>query len=163
MTASTQRTRQIEPSRSRMTTTPDIRALVPHQGPMCLLDEVMHYDERAIACRATSHRSAGNPLRHEGRLPALAGIEYAAQALAAHCALVGVGADLRADHGVLAGVRAIALRVARIDDIDEALDVRAERLVADGVRLLYSFVVQAGRRELLSGRVAVVLRKEEAG
>ena len=119
-----------------MTTKPDIRALVPHQGPMCLLDEVMHYDERAIACRATSHQSAGNPLRHEGRLPALAGIEYAAQALAAHCALVGAGTDLRADHGVLAGVRAVALRVDRLDDIDEALDVRAERLIADGPRLL---------------------------
>ena len=146
-----------------MTSKRDITALVPHQGPMCLLDEVMHYDERTIACRATSHRSAGNPLRHEGRLPALAGIEYAAQALAAHCALVGASADLRADHGVLAGVRAVAMRVDRLDDIHEVLDVRAERLIADGVRLLYSFVVQAGGRELLSGRVAVVLRKEEAG
>ena len=120
-----------------------------------MLDEVMHYDERAIACRATSHQSAGNPLRHEGRLPALAGIEYAAQALAAHCALVGVGTDLRADHGVLAGVRAVALRVDRLDDIAEALEVRAERLIADGTRLLYSFVIQAGGRELLSGRVAL--------
>jgi len=117
---------------------------------------------RTIACRATSHRSAGNPLRHEGRLPALAGIEYAAQALAAHCALVGAGADLRADHGVLAGVRAVAMRVDRLDDIHEVLDVRAERLIADGARLLYSFVVQAGGRELLSGRVAVVLREEGA-
>ena len=50
-----------------------------------------------------------------------------------------------------------------VDDIDEALDVRAERLIADGPRLLYSFVIRAGGRELLSGRVAVVLRKEEAG
>ena len=146
-----------------MTSKRDIKTLVPHQGPMCLLDEVMHYDERTIACRATSHRSAGNPLRHEGRLPALAGIEYAAQALAAHCALVGAGADLRADRGVLAGVRAVAIRVDRLDDIHEVLDVRAERLIADGVRLLYSFVVQAGGRELLSGRVAVVLREEGAG
>lgn len=145
-----------------MTAKPDITALVPHQGPMCLLEEVVHYDERAIACRATSHRSAGNPLRREGRLPGLAGIEYAAQALAAHCALVGTGSELRVDHGVLAGVRAVALRIDRLDDIDEALDVRAERLIADGPRLLYSFVVQAGARELLSGRVAVVLREAEA-
>ena len=145
-----------------MTIKPDIRALVPHQGPMCLLEEVVHYDERTIACRATSHQATANPLRHEGRLPALAGIEYAAQALAAHCALVGTGRELRADHGVLAGVRAIALRVDRLDDIHEALDVRAELLIADGSRFLYSFVVQAGGRELLSGRVAVVLRPKEA-
>jgi predicted hotdog family 3-hydroxylacyl-ACP dehydratase len=93
----------------------------------------------------------------------LRGSNMQAQALAAHCALVGAGTDLRADHGVLAGVRAVALRVDRLDDIDEALDVRAERLIADGPRLLYSFVIQAGGRELLSGRVAVVLRKEESG
>jgi predicted hotdog family 3-hydroxylacyl-ACP dehydratase len=128
---------------------------------MCLLDEVTHYDERAIACRATSHQSAGNPLRHEGRLPALAGIEYAAQALAAHCALVGAGTDLRADHGVLAGVRAVALRVDRLDDVDEALEVRAERLIVDGTRLLYGFAIEAGGRALLNGRVAVVLRAKE--
>jgi predicted hotdog family 3-hydroxylacyl-ACP dehydratase len=128
---------------------------------MCLLDEVTDYDERAIACRATSHQSAGNPLRHEGRLPVLAGIEYAAQALAAHCALVGAGTDLRADHGVLAGVRAVALRVDRLDDIADALEVRAERLIVDGTRLLYGFAIEAGGRALLNGRVAVVLRAKE--
>lgn len=141
-------------------TTLDIAALVPHKGPMCLLGEVMHYDERSILCRATSHRSAANPLRCDGRLPALAGIEYAAQALAAHCALTGVEAGQHASHGVLAGVRALALRVDRLDDIEEPLNVRAERLIADGPRLLYAFVIEAGARELLNGRVAVVLRKD---
>jgi predicted hotdog family 3-hydroxylacyl-ACP dehydratase len=130
---------------------------------MCLLDEVMHYDERAIACRATSHQSAGNPLRHEGRLPALAGSNMQRRRWLRIARSSVRAPDLRADHGVLAGVRAVALRVDRLDDIDEALDVRAERLIADGARLLYSFVIQAGGRELLSGRVAVVLRKEEAG
>ena len=144
-----------------MTTKPDIRALVPHQGPMCLLDEVMHYDERAIACRATSHQSAGNPLRHEGRLPALAGIEYAAQALAAHCALVEP-APARASDGVLAGVRALSLHVDRLDGIEHALEVKAERLIVEGSRLLYRFAIEADGRELLSGRVAVVLRPKEA-
>ena len=140
----------------------DIAALVPHQGPMCLLSEVMQYDERSILCRATSHRSATNPLRCDGRLPALAGIEYAAQALAAHCALVGLAGGTRAAHGVLAGVRALALSVDRLDDIEEVLEVRAERLIADGPRLLYGFTITAGHRELMNGRVAVVLREDDA-
>jgi predicted hotdog family 3-hydroxylacyl-ACP dehydratase len=140
-----------------MTAKPAIAALVPQQGPMCLLDEVLRYDERTIACSATSHRSSANPLRRNGRLPALAGIEYAAQALAAHCALVGAGPAHVAD-GVLAGVRAVALRVDRLDAIEQALEVRAERLIADGTRLLYGFAIDAGSRELLNGRVAVVLR-----
>jgi predicted hotdog family 3-hydroxylacyl-ACP dehydratase len=127
---------------------------------MCLLDEVLLYDERNIACRATSHRSAANPLRANGRLPALAGIEYAAQALAAHCALVEAAPAHAAD-GVLAGVRALALHVDRLDGVEHALEVRAERLIADGPRLLYRFAIEAGGRELLNGRVAVVLRSRE--
>ncbi|MGH8672743.1 MAG: hydroxymyristoyl-ACP dehydratase [Burkholderiales bacterium] len=139
----------------------DIAALVPHQGPMCLLSEVMQYDERSILCRATSHRSASNPLRRDGRLPALAGIEYGAQALAAHCSLVGVDGDVRASHGVLAGVRALTLHVDRLDDINEALEVRAERLIVDGRRLLYGFAIAAGDCELVNGRVAVVLQEDK--
>ena len=144
-----------------MTAISEIAALVPQQGPMCLLDEVVSYDERTIACRATSHRSTANPLRCNDRLPALAGIEYAAQALAAHCALVD-SAPAQGTEGVLAGVRAIALHVDRLDQVGEALDVSAERLIADGQRLLYRFVIEAGGRQLLDGRVAVVLRVKEA-
>jgi predicted hotdog family 3-hydroxylacyl-ACP dehydratase len=125
---------------------------------MCLLDEVMHYDERAIASRATSHQSAGNPLRHEGRLPALAGIEYAAQALA-HCALSARHRSARGPRSAC-GVR--ARRASIVSTTSTRLDVRAERLIADGPRF-YTLQIQAGGRELLSGRVAVALRKEEAG
>lgn len=96
-------------------------------------------------------------------MPALAGIEYAAQALAAHCALLAAGADgaPAQGQGLLAGVREVALHVARLDDIDAPLTVRAERLVANGSRLLYGFSIEAGQRQLLSGRVAVVLSAVE--
>ena len=145
-----------------MTAIPAVAALIPHQGPMCLLDEVLRYDEHSIACRATSHRSAENPLRCAGRLPALAGIEYAAQALAAHCALVAPDVSSRGAQGVLAGVRSLRLRVDRLDEIADFLEVKAERLIVDGPRLLYGFVIEAGGCELMSGRVAVVLRAESA-
>ncbi len=139
---------------------PDIAQLVPQRGPMCLLHAVAHSDERSIVCSALSHRSPDNPLRRAGMLPALAGIEYAAQALAAHCALLAAGVDGAPAQGVLAGVREVALHVARLDDIDAPLTVRAERLVANGSRLLYGFSIEAGQRQLLNGRVAVVLRAE---
>ncbi|HEX9184171.1 MAG TPA: hydroxymyristoyl-ACP dehydratase [Burkholderiales bacterium] len=136
----------------------DIARLVPQQGPMCLLAGVERYDAQSIVCRADSHRDARNPLRRANRLPALAGIEYAAQALAAHCALLGGGAG----RGLLAGVREVALHAERLDDVQGPLLVRAERLVADGRHLLYAFAVEAGGRALLSGRLAVVLDKEQA-
>lgn len=134
-----------------------IAALIPHQGAMCLLSEVDSYDDRTIVCRATSHASTSNPLRIGDRLPALAGIEYAAQALAVHCALLNGSPGGNRRPGLLAGVRSVTLNVDRLDDVPAPLIVRAERLVADLPRLLYGFVIADGPRELLLGRVAVVL------
>lgn len=136
----------------------DIAQLVPQQGPMCLLSGVAQHDAASIVCHAVSHRDRGNPLRRGDRLPALAGIEYAAQALAAHCALLGGGAG----RGLLAGVRQVVLHVERLDDIEETLQVRAERLVADGRHLLYAFAVSTPTRLLVSGRIAVVLDQARA-
>ena len=138
-----------------------LAALIPHQGAMCLLSEVERYDERTIVCRATSHASTGNPLRMGGRLPALAGIEYAAQALAVHCALTNGGNIEGRKRGLLAGAREVTLNVDRLDDVPGPLTVRAERLVADPPRLLYGFVIEGGNRELMSGRVAVVLSNRD--
>ena len=45
----------------------------------------------AIRCVARGHRDADNPLRAGGELPALCGIEYAAQAMAAHGRTLGGG------------------------------------------------------------------------
>jgi predicted hotdog family 3-hydroxylacyl-ACP dehydratase len=140
----------------------DIAQLVPQRGPMCLLHEVAHSDERGIVCSALSHRSPDNPLRRAGMLPALAGLDDAAQALAAHCALLARARNGGPAQGLLAGVREVVLHVARLDDIDAPLTVRAERLVANGPRLLYGFAIEAGQRKLLNGRVAVVLRGEAA-
>lgn len=137
---------------------PDIASLVPQSGPMCLLQEVTHSDAHGIVCRAMSHRAVDNPLRCDGALPAMAGIEYAAQALAAHCALLARDAPGEPVRGLLAGVREVKLHVERLDNVEGPLTVRASRLVANGPRLLYAFAVHSGERELLSGRVAVVLQ-----
>ena len=69
-----------------------IAALVPHAGPMCLLDAVLAWDMTTIACIASSHRSVGNPLAANDRLDAVCGVEYASQAMAVHGGLIGNGA-----------------------------------------------------------------------
>jgi predicted hotdog family 3-hydroxylacyl-ACP dehydratase len=135
----------------------NIEALIPHSGAMCLLSEVVHHDPKTILCRATSHRLPDNPLRCDNRLPALAGIEYAAQAVAAHCTLVGSVPGEPVRRGLLAGARAVTLHATRLDNIDAALSVRARRLVADGPRYLYAFTLEAGEQRLLEGRIAVVV------
>lgn len=64
-----------------------IRELIPHAGAMCLLERVIEYDDASICCEARSHLDVDNPLRHNGRLSTLCGIEYAGQAMALHGAL----------------------------------------------------------------------------
>ena len=56
----------------------EIAELIPHAGAMCLLDGVLDWDASRIRCVSRGHRDAGNPLRVDGHLPALCGIEYAA-------------------------------------------------------------------------------------
>ena len=131
-------------------------AHLPHQGSMCLLDAVTEWDAQRIRCTASSHCAPDNPLRAHDRLGAACGIEYAAQAMAAHGALLAA-ADNPPRAGYLASVRGVELHVARLDDIAADLEVEAERLSGDDNTILYGFRVSAAGRELLSGRAAVVL------
>lgn len=133
-----------------------LRAHLPHQGSMCLLDAVTAWDAQRIRCTASSHRHADNPLRAHDRLGAACGIEYAAQAMAAHGALLAAS-DSSPGVGYLAGVRGVELHVARLDDIAADLDVEAERQSGDDNIIIYGFHVSAGGRALLSGRATVVL------
>jgi predicted hotdog family 3-hydroxylacyl-ACP dehydratase len=133
-----------------------IAAHIPHQGAMCLLDAVLEWSDSAIVCRATSHADPANPLRAEGRLGAAAGIEYAAQAMAVHGALIA-GDDAPPRQGYLTSVRSVTLHVARLDDLAGELDVHAERLSGDGNHILYQFRLDHAGRCLLEGRAAVVL------
>ena len=129
-----------------------IRELVPHQGAMCLLAEVLEWSEDSIACRASSHRDASNPLRTGHGLSAVAGVEYAAQAVAAHSVLTS-STDPKA--GYLAALRDVSCAVERLDTVAADLVVRAQRLAAESGRLLYDFRIEAGGRELLRGRLSI--------
>lgn len=138
----------------------DIARRIPHQGTMCLLDRVVAWNPESIRCEATSHRSGDNPLRAHGRLGIACAIEYAAQAMAVHGSLVAElqGAGGTAPRaGYLASVRNVLLHAGRIDDVQGALTVDAERLMGDANNIVYSFAVSSGARPLLSGRATVVL------
>ena len=123
---------------------------------MCLLDAVLEWSEATISCRAISHTQATNPLRTEGRLGAANGIEYAAQAMAVHGALLANTND-QPRQGYLTSVRSVQLHVARLDDLPGELKVQAERLSGDANNILYQFSVSHAGRCLLEGRAAVVL------
>lgn len=139
-----------------------IAARVPHQGNMCLLDRVDTWDARQICCRASNHREAGHPLRAHQRLGIATAIEYAAQAMAVHGALLASrdNPDRPPSPGYLASVRDIRFFRDRLDDLDDDLILRANRLAGDERTVLYAFQAEAGGLMLASGRAVVVL---EAG
>ena len=131
---------------------------LPHQGNMCLLDEVLAWDVRQVVCRAVSHRARDNPLRAHGRLAAICAVEYAAQASAIHGALQlhpvqagigderagrdGLAADASARVGLLASARAVELSVKALDQIANDLLVRVRQLHSDGHGALYAFSIE---------------------
>ncbi|MBL8396845.1 MAG: hotdog family protein [Candidatus Accumulibacter sp.] len=138
-----------------------IAAHIPHQGTMCLLDSVVDWSPTTIRCVARSHVAADNPLRADGRLGAACGIEYAAQAMAVHGALLA-GHDDPPRQGYLTSVRAVTLHVARLDDLPGELVITAECLGGDR-SILYRFAVHHGVDGLLEGRAAVILDAQAFG
>ncbi len=160
-----------------------IERRIPHHGSMCLLDEVVGWDAERITCTSTSHRSVDNPLRAHGQLGIACGIEYAAQTMALHGALIAgilapspdtarspdtppqdarspgaeapVGAPPVA--GFLAGVRGVQFHVSRLDDVEGDLICDAVRVAGDRGTALYEFELRSGARRLLCGRATVVL------
>lgn len=130
---------------------------IPHSGSMCLLDRLDDWSEERILCSAISHRDLHNPLRSARGLLAPAAIEYAAQAMALHGALLGHPAAPPLP-GYLASVRAVRFVVLRLDDIAGRLQVSAERLAGDAKQILYRFAVSSEQGALLAeGRATVVL------
>lgn len=113
---------------------------------MCLLDEVVSWDSKQITCRTSTHRAADNPLRSQGRLGAACGIEYAAQSMAVHGALVASRTGATAPQGLLASVRGVRMHVDRLDDIDADLVTIVERVAGDDQTAIYEFSVHADRR-----------------
>jgi predicted hotdog family 3-hydroxylacyl-ACP dehydratase len=133
-----------------------IRPRLPHQGSMCLLDQVCAWDQEKISCTSNSHRAPDNPLRSHQQLAAICAIEYAAQAMALHGALLSPeGEPPRL--GFLASVRAVETRVKRLDDIAMPLTIRAERQGGDSRMVMYSFSIHAAEQLLLHGRASVIL------
>lgn len=137
-----------------------IASHIPHQGGMCLLDCVEAWDKEKIQCRAISHRALDNPLRAHDQLGAACGIEYAAQAMAVHGALLAPADSTAPRAGYLVSVRGVQLQVARLDDIAAELTVEASCIMSNENNILYQFSVSAAGQVLLEGRAAVVVNAD---
>ena len=141
-----------------------MNGLVPHQGAMCLLESVLRWDAEGIVCRAVSHLDPAHPLRAEGRLGAVCGIEYGLQAAAAHGALRerAPGGGGPAAPGWFAALREAELLTDRLDRPEFGpLEVSAALEAGGAGGMIYRFAVHAADgRTLLRGRATIALPAE---
>jgi predicted hotdog family 3-hydroxylacyl-ACP dehydratase len=142
-----------------------IESRLPHQGRMCLLEEVLEWTEHSVRCRAVSHLAADHPLRAHGRLGIACGIEYAAQTMAVHGVLTAERAQTTARAGFLASVRGVRFDAARLDASTADLYCAAVCVAADPDTVVYEFTVDAAgdpaaesRQPLIAGRATISLR-----
>jgi predicted hotdog family 3-hydroxylacyl-ACP dehydratase len=120
------------------------------------------WDAGTIVCRASSHRDPANPLRSARGLLAPCAIEYAAQAMALHGALLGQAAGTPPRPGYLASARGVALHRLRLDDLDGDLQVEATLQAGDAKQILYAFTVSHAGAPVAAGRATVVLNAPDA-
>jgi predicted hotdog family 3-hydroxylacyl-ACP dehydratase len=132
-----------------------ISALVPHAGPMVLLDHVVRYDDESILCSATSHRRDDNPLRRHGLLRAVCGAEYGAQAAAVHGPLA---AETPARAGQVVLLRDLSWQVADLGAVAEPLMIHASRVHADSRSTAYRFTITADGRDVMQGECGIMFR-----
>lgn len=89
---------------------PPIASLVPHSGPMCLLDAVLEHSRERTLCSVDPARS-GVFAADDGRVPAWLGLEYMAQCIAAHGGLAARASGEPPGPGLMLGSRRLAFAV----------------------------------------------------
>ncbi len=138
----------------------EVYAKLPHAGAMCLLEQVLERDRDSIRCATASHRDPRNPLRRDGILSAVHGVEYAAQAAAAHGVLSHVLDD---DSPLLLGaVRDLEISVVRLDTLPAPLRVTAWLEARAGINAVYRFELSADDRICVRGRITLMSVATEA-
>ena len=130
--------------------------LIPHSGNMCLLEAVKFFDEEKIICSSRTHLLMDNPLRNSVELPMVSLIEYGAQAMAVHAALLAQKEGGEIKEGYLAALRDIKLAEDSLFNIKDELEIQAERIYSNAGNLIYLMQIKTKNKVLASGRATVM-------
>jgi predicted hotdog family 3-hydroxylacyl-ACP dehydratase len=105
---------------------PDIRKLVPHSGQMVLLDRAISADTDDFCAEVRIH--AGSMLADEHGVGAWVGIEYMAQAIAAHAGWLALQRGDEVKVGFLLGSRKYEAQVSQFA-LGDVLRVHVHRVL----------------------------------
>jgi predicted hotdog family 3-hydroxylacyl-ACP dehydratase len=140
--------------------------LIPHKGPMVLLDWVEEWDDDHILCSTRSHVSKQNPLRINDALSTIHSIEYGAQAASLHTALlsvkyekplVGIEQFGAITTAFLAIVREFHFSELNLNDCDDVMMVRAYAPNIGPRLLQYQVRVEIQNQVLAHGVISLVV------
>jgi predicted hotdog family 3-hydroxylacyl-ACP dehydratase len=134
-----------------------IEVRIPQAGSMVLLDRLVRYDQTRIVCEAAPP-TPEHPLARAEGVPAVAAVEYAAQAAALHGALLDSNSEPR--HGMLAKLSKVELIGDWLGVPSSRLTVQAELLVGGESGCMYSFTVHDQRGSGARGRLLVAFTND---
>ena len=139
-----------------MTAFPPSVEVVPHRPPMLLLDRVLAYDGERVVCELTLEPSS--PFAQEGEnggeVPAIVGIEYMAQTIAAGAGLSARGKGQPARIGFLLGCRNLTIAVDSFQ-IGDRLTIAARRTWGENQLGSFACTVQRDGEVLVEGALTV--------
>ncbi len=130
----------------------EIETLIPHNGKMCLIDQVDFWDIETISCSTRSHQQPDHPLRINGQLSSIHLLEYGAQTIAIH------GGLLRKEKtpGFLAAIRNAEFFIDRIDNLAFQIYINATAEIKTETGAVYEFVISAEDKTILTARATVI-------
>lgn len=145
----------------------DPASLLPHAHPMVLLDSIVRWDSEGIVCSSRSHLAADNPLREGGHLSIFAGVEYAAQAMAAHNRLLADDSAPPRKGFLAVASKVTALAPSLNQSPDQSLDqwphiltIEAWVMAQTQDSSMYQFRLSVQDKPLLGGQLTAVLSAE---
>ena len=130
----------------------DIAKLLPHSGSMCLIDQVIDWDEQHICCSSRSHLEHSNPLIEDGELSTIHLLEYGAQVIAIHGGLL----SQKTVPGFLAAIRNARIHCHKLQEIHQELTINATAigLTSDGA--IYEFQISSAMDMLIEARATII-------
>lgn len=140
----------------------ELSRFLPHEGAMRLIDRVESWDQRTIQCRTRSHHDLTNPLRHGTRLEAVAGLEYAAQAMGVHVGLLNRTRSTDGLIGYVGSLRDVVLDVDRLDECPAELTINATRVFYGDNSFMYQFSISSGGQAVMTGRASLFLKYRQS-
>jgi len=135
-----------------MTAFPPIVEVVPHRPPMLLLDRVLSYDGERVVSELVLRPDS--PFAEGDEVPAIVGIEYMAQTIAAGAGLSARDKGQPARVGFLLGCRSLTIAVDSFR-VGDRLTIEARRTWGENDIGSFACKVRRGDDVLVEGALTV--------